>query len=68
MIRQQYKNVGIIATEFTIKTGCHKELIKKLNPTINIFGEPSKNLAMLIEEGNLNAPAILNDIKNMLTI
>lgn len=28
VIRQQYKNVGIIATEFTIKTGCHKELIK----------------------------------------
>jgi len=63
VIRQQYKNVGIIATEFTIKTGCHKALIQKMDPTINVFGEPSRNLAMLIEKGNLNDPAIRADIE-----
>ena len=63
VIRQQYKNVGVIATEFTIKTGCHKQLIQKMDPTINVFGEPSKNLAMLIEKGNINDPAIRADIE-----
>ncbi|OTG85255.1 glutamate racemase [Acinetobacter sp. ANC 4558] len=63
VIRQHYKSVGVIATEFTIQTGCHKQLIQKMDPTIQVYGEPSKNLAMLIEQGDLNNPAIHNDIK-----
>lgn len=63
VIRQQYKNVGVIATEFTIKTGCYKQLIQKMDPSIEVFGEPSRNLAMLIEKGNINDSTIHADIE-----
>lgn len=63
VIRQHYKNVGVIATEFTIKTGCHQQLIQKMDPSIHVFGEPSKNLAMLIEQGDITSPAIQADIE-----
>lgn len=69
--RQQYKEVGIIATVFTIQTGCHKQLIQEIDPSIHVYGEPSENLAMLIERGNLQDPAIRQDVdkhvKNLLS-
>lgn len=69
--RQKYKDVGVIATVFTIQTGCHKQLIQEIDPTINVYGEPSENLAALIEKGNLEDPAIQQDVnkhvKNLLS-
>lgn len=68
--RQKYKEVGVIATVFTIQTGCHKQLIQEIDPSIQVYGEPSENLAMLIEKGNLEDPAIRQDVnrhvKNLL--
>lgn len=61
--RQKYKDVGVIATVFTIQTGCHKQLIQEIDPTINVYGEPSENLAMLIEKGNLEDVAIRQDVE-----
>lgn len=63
VVRQKYKEVGVIATAFTISTGCHEQIIKSLDPSINVYGEPSKNLAMLIEKGNLEDPLLINDVK-----
>lgn len=63
VLQKKYAEVGVVATVFTIKTGCHKQMIQARNPRISVYGEPSENLAELIEQGDLSSPAIQSDVK-----
>ncbi|WP_018122593.1 glutamate racemase [Wohlfahrtiimonas chitiniclastica] len=64
VLKQPYQDVGVIATAFTIKTGCYDALIHETKPDMPVYGEPSENLAHLIEQGDLDAPAIKEDVKH----
>ncbi len=58
IVSLRYTRVGVIATAFTIASGCYGKLINELDPKIEVFGEPSEKLAALIEQGDLHSPAI----------
>lgn len=58
VVRMKYKQVGVIATAFTIASGCYGKLIDALESDINVYGEPSEKLAGLIEQGDLTSDAI----------
>lgn len=62
VLNKGYDEIGVIATVFTIKTGRHKSLIQAVRPQAKIYGEPSENLAALIEKGDLKSQAIHDDI------
>ena len=52
VVRNQLKEVGVIATKFTIATGAYDKLIKERDSSINIISEGSANLASLIDGAN----------------
>lgn len=52
VVRNQLKEVGVIATEFTISTGAYDKLIKEGDPRVEVVSEGSPNLATLIDSGN----------------
>ena len=62
----RYQSVGVIATAFTIASRCYPTLIDELDPDIAVFGEPSVNLAALIEQGDLTSAAIDTEVTNHL--
>jgi len=64
VVRSGIREVGVIATEFTIKTGCYTRLIHEGDPTIEVYGEPSRDLAMLVDRGDFDMAAIEADIRN----
>lgn len=57
------KSVGIIATEFTIKSGLYAKVINKNLPDCKVVGVTSKNLAGLVETGDLAGEEIKAEIK-----
>lgn len=62
-----YHEVGVIATDFTIRTGCYTKLIHQIDPTVTVYGEPSPRLAALIEQGDLTSDAIDQEVSHHLT-
>lgn len=56
------KNVGVFATEFTIRTGCYTKLIHEKAPDVAVTGEPSRNLAALVDCGEFDMQAIEEDV------
>ncbi|MGE5579288.1 MAG: glutamate racemase [Bacillota bacterium] len=46
------KKVGVIATEFTIKSRAYQEAIRALDPQIEVIGQPCMRLVRLVETGN----------------
>lgn len=62
VVRLKYTEVGVIATEFTVYSGCYGMLIDKLDPSFHVYGEPSEKLAALIEQGDLTSPAIDKEV------
>lgn len=46
------KRVGVIATEFTIKSGAYADAIGVLDPGIEVIGQPCMRLVRLVEIGN----------------
>ena len=57
------KSVGVLATEFTIKSGLYQKVIENAMPDCKVFGVGSKNLARLVEAGDLRGDEIRNEIK-----
>lgn len=57
-------SVGIVATEFTVKTQKYNELIHKYDQTIKVLGKGSPTLAALIENGAFNYTEIDAEITN----
>ncbi len=62
VVESKLSSVGVIATEFTIKTGCYNRLIQEQSPQTEVWGEPSRNLAMLIDSGEFDMQAIREDV------
>lgn len=64
------KEIGIAATEFTINSGCYNKYINEKNPDIDVYGQGSRDLAMLVDCGEFDMKAIEKDIsfhmKNLL--
>ena len=48
---QKYKNVGVIATEGTIRSGAWEQQLKEKNPDINVINKACPMLATIAEEG-----------------
>lgn len=62
VVKMAYTKVGVIATAFTVKSGCYGKLIDALESDIHVYGEPSERLAALIEQGDLTSAAIDADV------
>lgn len=71
IIKQEIKEVGILATSFTIKTGLHQKLLQEQNKDIIVISEGSPNLAAKIDSGiytKTEMEDLINiHISNMLT-
>lgn len=55
--------VGVFATEFTILTKNYDKLIHQLAPSVEVYGKGSPNLAMLVDRGDFDIPAIEAEIR-----
>lgn len=45
------KRVGVIATEFTVKSGAYSRAIEELDPEIEVVGQPAMPFVKLVESG-----------------
>ena len=63
---RNYTQVGIIATEFTIKQGLYGMLIKKQRSETQVFGQASRTLAALVDGGKFNDPETKAEVKAVL--
>ena len=63
---QRLSQVGVFATEFTVKQGHYERLIKKQSPETFVFSQPSQYLAKLVDEGRFNDPAIMVEVQTLL--
>ncbi|MBQ9647381.1 MAG: glutamate racemase [Oscillospiraceae bacterium] len=60
--REKLRRVGLIATEFTVKTGAYDARIHAQLPDCEIVAKGSPNLAALIDKGDFNQSAINEEI------
>ncbi|MCX7026642.1 MAG: glutamate racemase [Spirochaetes bacterium] len=60
-------HVGLLATEFTIKTGQYQKLIHERNASITIHAKGSKNLAALLEAPEYDEAAVDEEISSLLS-
>lgn len=49
-------NIGIIATEATIRSGMYNEFLSKTNPNVNVYGRACPLFVPLVEEGWIDDP------------
>ena len=56
------KQLGVIATPFTVKSRCYDKLLSFYNPDLSVTEAPSLNLATIIESGDFNFDAIDTEI------
>lgn len=56
-------SVGVIATELTIRARGYERHIHALSPQTCVLGEPSHNLARLVDSGEFDMPAIEADVR-----
>jgi glutamate racemase len=59
-------DVGLFATEFTVKSGVHARLVSELNPAVKVHGVSSPRLAALIDGAIDGEQAIRDEIASML--
>ena len=63
VIREGIESTGLIATEFTVKSGKYAELIHVGNPNCKGGGKGSHNLAALVDRGDFNQHDINEEIR-----
>lgn len=63
---QGLAQVGVFATEFTIREGLYETLIRRLNPQAGVYGAASRSLAGIIDKGRFDDPAIAFEIRRLL--
>lgn len=63
-LKQEYNNIGIIATPVLIKKGIYQETIKKLIPNITVQGVGTPELVPLVESQKLEGPEVEAVLKN----
>jgi len=59
------KRIGVVATEFTVKSGAYAEAIKKLDPEAQVVGQPAMPFVSLVERGITTgdeARAVVRDV------
>lgn len=59
-------DVGLFATEFTVKSGLHAARVRELNPAVKVLGVASPRLAALIDGAIDDEKAIRDEIASML--
>jgi glutamate racemase len=62
------KKVGVIATEFTIKSRAYHDAIRALDPEIEVIGQPCMRLVRLVESGKTSGDEALQTIKEDLAV
>ncbi|MBR3560829.1 MAG: glutamate racemase [Oscillospiraceae bacterium] len=62
IVREKLKRVGLIATEFTVKTDVYNQRVHAQDPDCEIISKGSPNLAALIDRGDFNQSAINEEI------
>ena len=62
------KRVGVIATEFTIKSEAYPEAIHELDDQIEVIGQPCMRLVRLVESGNTTGDEARQTIKEDLSV
>lgn len=62
------KKVGVIATEFTIKSRAYQQAIRALDPEIEVIGQPCQRLVRLVETGNTTGDEALRTIREDLAV
>lgn len=63
IVREKIDNIGLIATEFTVRSGCYERLIHEKNPHCMVVGKGSPLLAHLVDRGDFDQTAIDHEIK-----
>jgi glutamate racemase len=66
LARRGEPDVGLFATEFTVKSGIHAKRVKELNPAVTVHGVASPRLAALIDGAIDDEAAIRDEIAAML--
>ena len=65
---QKLGEVGIFATEFTIQQKLYNTLITSLNPGTKVYGQPSRTLAGLVDQGRFDDPAMDAEVRSLLNL
>ncbi len=60
--RSGARRVGLIATAFTVRSGCYERRIRALCPEIEVVSQSSPSLAALVDGGALDERAIDDEI------
>lgn len=63
VVREKLESTGLIATEFTVRSGKYAELIHAGNPDCRVIGKGSRNLAALVDRGDFNQADINAEIR-----
>ena len=58
-----FTQVGVIATELTIRSGSYERLIHEHAPGVRVVGEPSRTLAKLVDSGEFDMEAITAEVR-----
>lgn len=61
--REKLDDIGLIATEFTVHSGCYDKLIHEKDPHCRVTGKGSPLLAHLVDRGDFDQEAIDHEIK-----
>ena len=61
------KQIGVFATNFTIRGGLYEKLLNRLNPEIKTCSIPSPTLASIVDEGQMDSPAARNEVKRLIS-
>lgn len=57
--------VGLVATKFTVESGVYEAQIKALKPGLTVYSHGSKDLAKLIDSGDLTGTEIKEEVKRI---
>ena len=52
------KKIGVVATQFTIKSGAHKLGIQSLDPAVEVIGQACPQITQLVESGLTAGPEV----------
>ncbi len=63
VIRQGVKQVGVLSTVLTAKTGSYPRLIQQAAPNVDVFSQGSVNLAALVESGKASDAEIVAELR-----
>lgn len=56
------RQVGVIATEFTVRSRLYDKLIHRHNPQVEVYSQGSRTLASLVDSGRFGGEEIRNEV------